>query len=149
MRLTGTGLRQKFLVNVYAIGSYVQEGVRVDNAGQLAAVDCPKRLHLVLERAVEGKDLAEAFRAAVRLNYPEPAFNDEVGRLVEVLRGQKAEKGESVYLTHVPGVGLHCYLAGKVDLLITSPGFSKAVWDIYLGPRNVSEAIKKGLVSRL
>ena len=30
-----------------------------------------------------------------------------------------------------------------------NPHFSRAVWDMYLGRNNVSDSIKKGLVSRL
>src|SRR5262249_38425646 len=119
------------------------------SAEELAAADCPKRLHLVMERTVEGKDLAEAFRSAIRLNYPEPAFAEEVQTLVQLLRGDSARKGDHIYLTHVPGVGLHCSRSGKAEFLIKNPRFARAVWDIYLGKNNVGEAVKKGLVSRL
>src|SRR5260221_9168544 len=61
MVLTGTALRQHLLVNVYAIGSYVQEGATVRSAEELAALDRPKQLHLILERTVDGKALADAF----------------------------------------------------------------------------------------
>src|SRR4051812_7807450 len=77
LTLTGTALRTKLVFNVYAIGSYVQQGVSVKSAEELAAVDCAKRLHLVLERSVDAKDMAEAFRTAVRMNYPEPAYKEE------------------------------------------------------------------------
>jgi hypothetical protein len=149
MVLTGAALRQKLFVNVYAVGSYVQEGVRVRSAEELAAVNCPKRLHLIMQRAVDGKDLAEAFRAAIRLNYPEPAFAAEITTLSQFLRSTAAQKGDHILLTHVPGVGLQCSLAGKADFLIKNPAFARAVWDIYLGKNNLGESIKKGLVARL
>src|SRR5947209_13160699 len=56
MVLTGVALRQRLFLNVYAIFGYVQEGAKVRTPWELAAVDCPKRLHLVMERTVEGKD---------------------------------------------------------------------------------------------
>jgi hypothetical protein len=149
MRLTGVAMRTKLFVNVYAIGSYVQEGVKVGSAEELAAVDCAKRLHLFMERTVDGKDLAEAFRAAIRMNYPEPAFNDEVATLVQHMQGTSAARGEHIALTHIPGVGLHCIVVGKTDFVIKNPRFSQAVWDIYLGKKNLGENIKKGLTSRL
>jgi hypothetical protein len=149
LALTGTAMRTKLVVNVYALGSYVQKGARVHSAEELAAADCPKRLHLVMERTVDGKDMAEAFRSAVRLNYPEPAFGDEINQLVQFMRATTARKGEHIYLTHVPGIGLQVSAAGKADFLIKTPAFSKAVWDIYLGKKNLGEAIKKGLTSRL
>ena len=36
LALTGTAMRTKLIVNVYAIGSYVQEGVKVRTAEDLA-----------------------------------------------------------------------------------------------------------------
>ncbi len=147
--LTGTALRQKFFLNVYAIGSYIQEGVSVRTAEELTASDSPKRLHLIMERAVAGKDMAEAFRAAIRLNYPEPAFAAEVNALAQQLQNHTAEKGDQILFTHIPEVGLHCNLIGKTDFTIKNVQFSRAVWNIYLGKNNLGEAIKKGLVSRL
>jgi hypothetical protein len=147
--LTGTAMREKYFLNVYALAGYVQEGAGVRNAEELAAADVPKQLHLVMERNVDGKDMAEAFVTAIRANHPAPAFNDEVGMLVEKLRGDTARKGDHIYLTHLPGVGLEVKVAGRTEFVIRSPEFHRAVWDIYLGRNNLGEGIKKGLVSRL
>jgi hypothetical protein len=147
--LTGTALRQKFYFNVYSIASYLEEGARAASAEELAEIDRPKRLHLVMERTVDGNNMAEAFRAAIRMNYAEPAFAEEVDRLAQMLRNDTARKGDHIILTHVPGVGLQVSLAGKVDFLIKNPRFSRAIWDIYLGKQNLGESIKQGLVSRL
>ena len=149
MALTGTAMRTKFIVNVYAIGSYVQQGAGVRSAEALAAADCAKRLHLVMERDGAGKDMAEAFRAAVRMNHAAPAFDAEVNTLCQFMRDTSLRKGEHVVLTHVPGVGLHCNVAGRADFTIKNVRFSQAVWEIYLGKNNLGDGIKKGLVSRL
>jgi chalcone isomerase-like protein len=149
LTLTGAAMRQKLFVNVYAIASYIQTGTSVGSAEELASADVPKRLHLVMQRDVAGRDVAESFRAAIRQNHPEPEFNEEVDALVRMLREGTARKGEEIYLTHAPGVGLHVNVSGKDPFVIKNPGFSKAVWDIYLGRYNVGEAVKKGLTSGL
>ena len=149
LRLTGTALRTKFLFHVYTIGSYVQDGVAVRSAEELVAADCAKRLHLVMERDVNGKDLAEAFRTAIRANYPAPAFEDQLNRLAEFMQPLTAEKGVHIWLTHVPGAGLHCLVVGKTEITLPNVAFSRAVWEIYLGKNNLGEDIKKGLTSRL
>lgn len=149
LELTGIALRTRLIVNVYSIASYVQHGAGVKSADELAKTDCARRLHLTMERTVDGKDMAEAFRAAIRQNYPEPAFTDEVTMLSQYMRNMSIRKGEQIYLTHVPGIGLHCSVAGKADLTIRNVRFSQAVWEIYLGRQNLGEAIKKGLTSRL
>lgn len=147
--LTGAALRQKVFVNVYAISSYLMEGVTVRSAEELAVVDQPKQLHLVMERDVTGRDIAEAFRVAIRKNYPEPDFNDEVNHLAEKMRGVDFRKDDHIYLTHLPGVGLRCQVVNKGDFTIANPDFSRAVWEIYLGKNNLGDGIKKGLISRL
>jgi hypothetical protein len=66
-----------------------------------------------------------------------------------MLQGEAAKKGDHIFLTHLPGVGLHVSRAGKADFTIRNPAFTRAVWDIYLGRNNLGEGIKRGLVSRL
>jgi hypothetical protein len=147
--LTGTALRQKFFFNVYTIGSYLQEGATVHSAEELSTVNQPKQLHLVMERDVSGSDIAEAFLIAIRQNYPTPYFNEEVNRLVEMMREISFIKGDNIYLTHQPGIGLRCQVIGKGDITIDNSDFSRAIWDIYLGKNNIGDGIKKGLISRL
>jgi Chalcone isomerase-like len=139
--LTGTALRKKYFVNVYTIGSYVQEGIAVRTPEELSAINCAKSLHLVME--------AEAFRVAIHQNYAVSQFADEINTLVQCISAQDVHKGDQVWLTHIPGVGLYVNLVGKTDVLIKNLQFSQAVWDIYLGKNNLGDAIKKGLVSRL
>lgn len=148
MVLTGAALRKKVFFSVYTIGSYVQEGSGVRDGEDLAARDCPKQLHLVLERDVKGPDMAEAMRSAIRANYDD-AFATELKVLGECMSRTDIKKGDNVRLTHVPGKGLHVDVEGKTQMLIENPAFSKAVWDIYFGKNNLGDAIKKALVSRL
>jgi len=149
MFLTGAALRTRLLVNVYTVGSYLQIGANAKTAADLAAADVPKRLHIVMERDVTGPDMAEAFRTAIRANHPEPAFNAEVAGLVEQLKAQNLKKGDTVLLTHVPATGLVASIVGKADFVIKNPKFSKAVWDIYLGPKNLGDEIKSNMSNRL
>lgn len=147
--LTGTALRQKFFFNVYTIGSYVVQGAAVHTAEELSTINQPKQLHLVMERDVAGTDIAEAFLIAIRQNYPTPYFNEEVNRLIEMMREISFTKGDNIYLTHQPGICLRCQVIGKGDITIDNPDFSRAIWDIYLGKNNIGDGIKKGLISRL
>ena len=149
LALTGVALRQKYFLNVYAIGSYVLEGANVHTAEELATINQPKQLHMVMERDVSGKDFAEAFLIAIRQNHPMPEFDAEVDRMTQKVREMNYSKGDHVYLTHLPGVGFRCNVVNKGEFTIDNPAFSRAVWDIYLGKNNLGEGIKKGLASRL
>ncbi len=149
MFLTGAALRTRLLFNVYTIGSYLEVGANVKTAADLASADVPKRLQIVMERDVSGPDMAEAFRAAIRANYPEPALNTEVATLFEQVKRHDLKKGDTIVMTHVPGFGFVATIVGKGDIVIRNPGFSKAVWDIYLGPKNLGDEIKSNLSNRL
>jgi hypothetical protein len=149
MVLTGTALRTKAIFSVYTVGSYLQEGIKLRSPEELAAADKPKQLHLVMERDVDGPDMADAFTKAIRQNYPEPAFNKELLLLTEKMKSFTVKKGDHIWLTHVPGVGMHCNVVGKIDYWTKSVPFSQAVWEIYLGKKNIGEDIKRGLTVRL
>src|SRR5262245_16283930 len=147
--LTGTAMRKKWVINVYAVGSYLQEGVKVHSGEELATVNCVKQLHLIMERDIDGKDMAEGFQNGIRLNYAAATFDPEVYKVVEFMRSHPVKKGDQVWLTFVPGTGLHCNIVGKGELKIDNPAFARAIWEIYLGPNNLGDYIKKGLTSRL
>lgn len=147
--VTGTAMRKKFIFNVYAVAGYIQEGVKVRSAAELAASNAPKQFHLVMVRDVDGPTMAEAFESAIRANYPAPAFDSEIKTLTDFMRSISVVEGDHVWLTHIPDVGFHCEVVGKTQLTIRSKGFSKAIWDIYLGPNNLGDSVKKGLTNRL
>lgn len=149
LRLTGTAVRQKFVFNVYAVASYLQDGVKATTAGELIAAEGVKQLHLVFEREVAGNDMSEAISSSIRMNYPERQFRAEMAKLAGMLQNMSLHRGDEVFLTYIPGTGLKCQIGPKNEVLIESPAFGKAVWEIYLGRRNIGEPIKAGLVSRL
>ncbi len=147
--LTGAALRKKATFKVYAIGSYVEQGVAIKDASELAQKDCAKQLHLVMERGVDGKTMAQAFIDGIHLNYAEKQFSEQKKSLQEFISTKDLETGDEVWLTHVPGVGLHCKLAENDEVFVRDAAFSVAVWEIYLGKQHISDEVKTGLTSRL
>lgn len=148
LKLTGVAMRKKAFVDVYTIGSYVTKDFKGKTPEDLAAADVIKQLHLVMERNVSGSDMAKAFETAIRANYGSE-FDADLAKLTGLIAQYDLSKGDQVWITHVPGYGLHFNLVGKRQEFIPGLKFAKAVWDIYLGPKNVGEAVKKGLTSRL
>lgn len=147
--LTGTALREKFFLNVYAIASYVEKEAKIRSAEELAAADLPKALHLVMERDIDSKDMAAAIRDSINANYPEPQFEAERKILFDYVAANPIKKGDHVWLTHLPSVGISWKIGQKSEILIRSVKFSKAIWDIYFGENNLGVAIKRNLSSRL
>jgi len=149
MVLTGSAVRIKRIVKVYNIESYMAEGLKIRTGEELAAADQPKQLHLTFLRTVGGAEMADAFVSLLRANHPEPAFAEEVEALAQLLRKHTVRKGDHVWLTHVPEVGLHCQVVGGTEHLIKGVEFSKAVWGNYFGKYNAGENVKRGLVALL
>ena len=149
LALTGSALRKKYGFSVYTVASYLQEGARVNGAGGLAKADLAKQLHLLFERDVDGQSIATSFRGSIGANHPAPAFEPEMVRLERYFVAHGARLGDRVVLTHIPGVGLGCQIAGRPGVVIENVGFARAIWDTYLGPNNLGVAIKDGLTSRL
>lgn len=149
MTATGAALREKAWFNVYAICSYIDAGAKVADARALVAADVPKALVLVMERDVDGDDMAEAFEDAVRLNHPEPEFAAELQRFRAFFDPKEAIEGKKITFLHLPKVGVLCSIEGQGELKIESVAFAQAIWDIYLGPKNIGDDIKQGMTSRL
>jgi hypothetical protein len=149
MALTGTAERTKWGLGVYALGSYVKEGVSLRGASDLIASDALKALHLVFERDVDGPTMAESFQEAIHMNHPAPEFARELAQLDAFLRPQSLRKGDHVWLISVPGSGLRVQLGRGPTVLIPKPAFARAAWEVYLGWYNLGSAIKTGLTARL
>jgi hypothetical protein len=148
LRLTGVALRQKAVFNVYAIASYVAQDAKIKSAEALAEADAPKQLKMVMERDVTGKDVSKSMRDGIEINHPKE-FADELKSLDEFCKSLTIKKGTAVTLTHVPGAGLSVLIGEKSGLEIRNVKFSLAVWQIYLGKKNISERLRRGLTSRL
>jgi len=146
---TGSAVRTKRFFKIYAIDSYVEQGVKIRTAQDMIGMDQAKQLRILMLRNVTGPNMAEAFTEILRANHPEPAFNEEVETVGKILRSQTAKKGEEIWFTHVPNVGLHCKTSEGMNYLILNVEFSKAVWENYFGNHNVGENVKQALLSRL
>ena len=148
MKLTGTGLRTKAIFSVYAIASYVADAATVKSPAELAAADVPKRLHLVMEREVAGKDMSDNIRAGIAGNHP-GEFAEELKALDEYCKKLTLKKGQHIRLTHSPGVGLSALIGEDQALEIPNVKFANAIWEIYLGKKPLNDKLKKGLTSRM
>jgi len=154
MVLTGAGLRIRGLpplvsVKVYALGSYVEAGKGIRTLEDLLSVQAAKQLHLVMERNVEGHEMADSFRNALRVNHPSPRFDRQLDHLCAIMRTLRIQKGDHVMMTHVPGKGLVVDLVGKREFLVEDVQFSRAIWEMFLGRNPLDETLKKNLVARL
>jgi len=149
MDLTGAGLRKRVVFKVYTIGSYIESGAKARSAEELIEADCPKQFHLVMERDVDGKELADAVEKAIHKSRGEDAFDKELKALADTMKELELKKGDNIHLTSLPKKGLECDVVGKKTVLIENSDFAKAIWEIYFGKKCIDDGLKKALLSRL
>ena len=148
LNLTGAALRSKLIVNVYTVASYLQAGKAARTADELVAADAVKLLLITMERDVDGPDLIDAFKTAVAKSHP-GRFGPEFAELARHVGTGTARKGTEVVIAYLPGTGTRFKFEGKEPLVIPGKEFADAVWGVYLGPKPLTDAIKKGLTARL
>ena len=148
MDLTGAGMRKRVVFKVYTIGSYIESGAKANSADDVIGADCPKQFHLVMERDVDGKEMAEAVEKAIHKSRGEDAFADELKALSDTMKAIELKKGDNIHLTNIPKKGLECEVVGKKTVRIDNSDFSKAIWEIYLGKKCIDDNLKKALLSR-
>jgi hypothetical protein len=148
LKLTGVALRSKVVVDVYTVGSYLQQGATARTADELVAIDAVKLLSIMMARDVDGPDLIDAFKTAVAKTHP-GRFGDEFGKLSRHVGSSVAKKGSEVVIAYVPGSGTRFSFEGKEPLVIPGKEFADAVWGVYLGSHPITDSIKKGLTARL
>ncbi len=149
LKITGTALRTKYTFKVYGMASYLQDGVAVASAEELAASEKPKLLHMVMERKVTGSDFVDAFRTAIGKERAKKEFATEFTKLSEAVNSATADKGDYVILYYVPGDGTQIRIGQAVDVTIPGQSFSRAIWETFLGKNSIDSDIKKGLVSQI
>jgi hypothetical protein len=149
LNLTGVGLRTKLGFGVYAIGSYVQDGVAVRTAEELMKSDAVKALHLVMDRDVSSRDFVDAFKTAIGKNHPADKFQEEFAQLMKAVGDRPLKKGDQIVLVAAPGTGVRIQIVGKVDETLKNPAFVLALWEIYLGEKPLDANLKKGLTAML
>ena len=115
----------------------------------LAHLDAPKALQLIMEREVEGEAMAEAFREAILAAHRAEEFPKELAAFADFFKDHPVKKDDVIWLVHRPGKGIACQIAAHEPLALDHLGFSRAVWGIYLGRKNIGADIKKGLTRYL
>jgi hypothetical protein len=153
MRATGSGVRKKLILKVYAAALYVDEKAPLGTKplDSLAYDDFPRRLVLSFRRNVEGKRIREAMEEGFETVWkakPGPELNARLDEFLHWFDGG-IRNGETIELTYLPGEGLYTVVAGTAYPAITRPDIARSVWQIWLGPEPVASDLRRDLVRLL
>ena len=147
--LNGAGMRQKFIINVYVAGLYLQN--KKNTTAEVLAQTTPKRVTLVLQREVSSDEFGQLFITSMNKNSTKEEKAKVVNQTVkfgEMFASlDKVVKGDIITLDWIPGTGTISTLNGK-KIGETLPGidFYNAVLRIWLGDSPAQESVKKELL---
>lgn len=148
LNLLGSGLREKWSLDVHTMGAYSESGSC--NARDLVLSDEIKYIRIDLQRDVSAGEMAREFSKAFRDNTP----NDAPASLTQQIRtfvahfGLDRSSGDTIELTYFPGTGTQLRINDKEQGTIT-PGkaFAELLWSCYFSATTCCPSLKKQILS--
>jgi len=146
LKLVGAGLREKWFMNVYAMGAYSASGAC--DAGALVRAEEPKMLRIKMLRDVSGAKMAATIGEAFDEHMPKDAS--------AALKASRAKfqgyftdectKGTTIEFFYEPGQGTSYRHNGKNMGAIPGADFARVLWDIYFGGNSCCGGLKAGIL---
>jgi Chalcone isomerase-like len=147
--LNGVGMRNKFVIKVYAAGLYLPE--KKTAVPDIMKLDGPRRMTLVMMRDISTDDFGEAFMKGLSNNSDSAEKSRflnqtmQFGQMFGSLSGVK--KGDVLHLDWIPGTGMVCEHNGKqVGETMPDLAFYNAVLRIWIGDKPVDNSLKSALL---
>lgn len=147
LKLVGAGLREKWFVDVYAMGAYSESGGCDSSA--IVNADEPKHLRLEMLRNVSAEKMGDTIGGSFRDHMPAGA-SDKLKQQSDTFQGyfkEECSKGSVLEFTYIPGTGTHLKQNGKsLGPVLDGPDFMKVLWDIYFGGKTCCKDLKKQIL---
>ena len=149
--LNGAGMRQKFIINVYVAGLYLQN--KKNTTAEVLAQTTPKRVTLVLQREVSSDELGQLFITSMNKNSTKEEkakVISQTGKFGEMFASlDKVKKGDVITLDWIPGQGTVSTVNGKVTgETLPDLAFYNAVLRIWLGDHPAQDDLKEALLGK-
>ncbi len=149
LQLNGVGVRQRFMVGVYAAGLYVPQ--KSSDAAQLATQRGPKRVALRFLRDVDSDLFVASLQNGLKSNHSEEQlalWREQVESLTATIRTiALARRGDSVTFDFNPAEGIRVTVNGATrGPIIQGEDFYSAVLRVWIGSKPADEGLKKGIL---
>ncbi len=144
LRLNGMGMRKVHIFfEVYVVGLYLEKPTT--DARAAIATDEAKRITLVMLRDVSREQFVQAVKEGILRNSGSamPTLRARLDRLEKALPALK--KGNVLDFTYLPGIGTLMRGQGR-EMTIPGKDFADALFSVWLGPKPISEALKRKLL---
>jgi len=144
LKIRGSGvLRVMAFVKVYAGALYLP----ADCTSEMALSDVPKRLEVEYFRSIAGGDFGPATHKKISENVDAQTY-ERLRSRIEYHNSlyQDVQPGDRYALTYIPGKGTELALNGESKGVVEGADFAAALFSIWLGPKPISESLKKDLL---
>jgi hypothetical protein len=146
LALSGAGLREKFIFDVYAMALYVKDP-KADRVTQPGA----KRVAIHMLRDVDADTFTKALVDGMRPNHDEATMKALEPRIAELgatmAQLKEAKKGMAITLDWLPAAGTQVTVDGNpAGAPIAGEDFYQALLRIWLGEHPVQSDLKKALL---
>ncbi|MEF9995633.1 MAG: chalcone isomerase family protein [Burkholderiaceae bacterium] len=149
LELNGAGVRQRFMIGVYAASLYVPK--RSNNPEHLTAQRGPKRVALRFLRDVDSNLFVASLHHGLKANHSEEQlakWQPQVESLTATIRTiALARRGDSITFDLNPSEGIRVTVNGATrGPVIPGEDFYAAVLRVWIGGKPADESLKKGMV---
>jgi hypothetical protein len=147
--LNGIGMRQIFVVKVYAAALYLAE--KKTSSADVQALTTPKRISLVIQREINSEEFGQLFITSMNKNSNKEEKAKVINQTVKFgemfASMDKVKKGDIVNLDWIPGTGTVSSLNGKpIGEALQDIAFYNAVLRIWIGENPVQSDLKRALL---
>ncbi|HEX5340511.1 MAG TPA: chalcone isomerase family protein [Gammaproteobacteria bacterium] len=142
--LNGLGLREKFFVDVYVGGLYLQTKATTSDA--VMAEQGPYRVVMHMLHDVSHGQFSDAWLDDLENNNPSVFRQLQPQTQQFTALFDDARDGDEIVMDFVPGTGLSVTHNGKLMGAVAGDDFARAVLHCYVGPNPPTEKLKKGML---
>ena len=146
--LNGTGIRTKFMMDIYIGALYLK--AKGNNGVTIAAADEPMsvRLHIV-----SGMVTPERMSENTREGFAKSAggnvapYKAGIDKFINTF-SSGIKVGDFYDIAYLPGKGVQVYKNGALKSTVEGLAFKKILFGIWIGPNGIQEALRTGMLGR-
>lgn len=148
--LQGVALRSKLWFSIYVIGHYQELGrSKADIKKDPTNPKFDRLLRLVLKRNVSKNDMINALDAGIKKNTSHKIFKQitrSMNHFKNLFNDDDFKEGAEVIISYTTNSSIKIILNGKLKGTVKDANFAKAIFDVWLGKKPVTRAIKNKLL---
>ncbi|MCK5825147.1 MAG: chalcone isomerase family protein [Ichthyobacteriaceae bacterium] len=146
LKLNGAGVRDKYFMNLYVGGLYLQQKNNNANAVINADENMAMRLHIV-SSLITSEKMEDATREGFENTVKENANNiqQKIDSFIDVFK-EEIKDDDVFEMVYVSGKGVEVYKNNMLASTIKGLDFKKALFGIWLGDKPAQKSLKKDML---